>query len=136
MRRVLVLLLTTGMLGAGVAAADAKPSSKAPRLHAFRSCTNLLGYAQRASNDWAALGQAVPDWMHDYTANLVKGSSSNYIRWMHVTPQRVDVASADKYGIINIAPAGDKEADVTGVQWTQRTNVMRATCPTGTWRVW
>jgi beta-galactosidase len=86
----------------------------------------LLGYAQRASNDWAALGQAVPDWMHDYTADLVKGSSSNYIRWMHITPQRVDVASGDKYGIINIAPAGDKEADVTGVQWTQRTNVMRA----------
>ena len=47
MRRVLVLLLSTGMLGAGVAAADAKPASKAPRLHAFRSCTNLLGYAQR-----------------------------------------------------------------------------------------
>ena len=46
MRRVLVLLLSTGMLGAGVAAADAKPASK-PRLHAFRSCTNLLGYAQR-----------------------------------------------------------------------------------------
>ena len=45
---------------------------------------------------------------------------------MHVTPQRVDVAPNDKYGIINIAPAGDKEADVTGVQWTQRTNVMRA----------
>jgi beta-galactosidase len=86
----------------------------------------LLGYAQRASNDWAALGQAVPDWMHDYTADLVKGSNSNYIRWMHITPQRVDVVSDDKYGIINIAPAGDKEADVTGVQWTQRTNVMRA----------
>jgi beta-galactosidase len=86
----------------------------------------LLGFAQRASNDWAALGQAVPDWMHDYNAALVKGSNSNYIRWMHVTPQRVDVVSNDKNGVINIAPAGDKEADATGVQWTQRTNVMRA----------
>ena len=47
MRRLLVLLLSAGMLGAGVAAADAKPAAKAPRLHAFRSCTNLLGYAQR-----------------------------------------------------------------------------------------
>jgi beta-galactosidase len=64
--------------------------------------------------------------MHDYNARLVKGSNSNYIRWMHITPQRVDVAANDKNGIINIAPAGDKEADVTGVQWTQRTNVMRA----------
>ncbi|MDP9148999.1 MAG: DUF4982 domain-containing protein, partial [Myxococcota bacterium] len=86
----------------------------------------LLGFAQRASNDWAALGEAVPDWMHDYNANMVRGSNSNYIRWMHITPQRVDVAANDKYGVINISPAGDKEADVTGVQWTQRTNVMRA----------
>lgn len=86
----------------------------------------LLGFSQRATNDWAALGQAVPDWMHDYNADLVKSSNSNYIRWMHITPQRVDVAANDRYGIINIVPAGDKETDVTGVQWTQRANVMRA----------
>jgi beta-galactosidase len=86
----------------------------------------LLGFSQRASNDWAALGEAVPDWMHDYHASLIRGSNSNYIRWMHITPQRIDVVANDKFGIINIAPAGDKEADVTGVQWTQRTNVMRA----------
>lgn len=86
----------------------------------------LLGFAQRSTNDWAALGQAVPDWMHDYTANLVKASNSNYIRWMHVTPQRIDVKANDKAGIINISPAGDKESDVTGQQWIQRTNVMRA----------
>jgi beta-galactosidase len=86
----------------------------------------LLGFAQRASNDWAALGEAVPDWMHDYHASLIRGSNSNYIRWMHITPQRIDVIANDKFGIINIAPAGDKELDATGVQWTQRTNVMRA----------
>jgi beta-galactosidase len=86
----------------------------------------LLGFAQRASNDWAALGEAVPDWMHDYHASLIRGSNSNYIRWMHITPQRADVIANDQFGIINIAPAGDKEADATGVQWTQRTNVMRA----------
>jgi len=86
----------------------------------------LMGFAQRASNDWAALGEAVPDWMHDYHANLIKASYSNYVRWMHITPQRIDVVANDKAGIINIAPAGDKEADATGVQWTQRTSVMRA----------
>jgi len=47
MRRLLVLLLTAGMLASGAAAVDAKPRKKSPRLHAFRSCTNLLGYAQR-----------------------------------------------------------------------------------------
>jgi hypothetical protein len=47
MRRLLVLLLSAGMLAAGAAAVDAAPRKKSPRLHAFRSCTNLLGYAQR-----------------------------------------------------------------------------------------
>ncbi|HET8952814.1 MAG TPA: beta-propeller domain-containing protein [Solirubrobacteraceae bacterium] len=47
MRRLLVLLLAFGLLGTGAAAVDAKPRKKSPRLHAFRSCTNLLGYAQR-----------------------------------------------------------------------------------------
>src|SRR5215211_3098933 len=47
MRRLLVLLLAFGVLATGAAAVDAKPRKKSPRLHAFRSCTNLLGYAQR-----------------------------------------------------------------------------------------
>src|SRR5918995_4863976 len=47
MRRLLVLLVTATMLASGAAAVDAKPGRKSPRLHAFRSCTNLLGYAQR-----------------------------------------------------------------------------------------
>jgi beta-galactosidase len=88
--------------------------------------TYLLGFAQRASNDWAGLGEAIPDWMHDYQANLIKGSYSNYIRWMHITPQKMDVIAHDKAGIVNIAPAGDKESDVTGQQWTQREDVMQA----------
>ena len=47
MRRALVLILAAGLLGTGATAVDAKPHKKSPRLHAFRSCTNLLGYAQR-----------------------------------------------------------------------------------------
>src|SRR4051812_106534 len=47
MRRLLVLVLTAGLLVAGATAVDAKPRRKSPRLHAFASCTNLLGYAQR-----------------------------------------------------------------------------------------
>jgi beta-galactosidase len=87
----------------------------------------LRGYAQRAANDWAGLGGAYPDWMHDYTMKLLRDSNGNYMRWMHVAPQRADVAACDKYGIVQVCPAGDKERLVTGRQWDQRVEVMRDT---------
>lgn len=97
----------------------------------------LTGYAQRSVNDWAGLGQAYPDWMHDYTAQLVRASNANYIRWMHVAPQAADVRSCDKFGIVQVCPAGDKEMDpakdsrlkpeVAARQWAQRAEVMRDT---------
>ena len=60
----------------------------------------LTGYAQRSSDDWAGLGQAYPDWMHDFNAELVRSTHANYIRWMHISPQAVDVRACDKAGII------------------------------------
>ncbi len=87
----------------------------------------LTGYAQRSTNEWAALGQAYPDWMHDYTAQLIRQSNANYIRWMHVSPMRTDVTACNRYGIIEICPAGDKEKDAEGRQWEQRLEVMRNT---------
>lgn len=85
----------------------------------------LTGYAQRSADDWAGLGEAYPDWMHDYNAELVRSTHANYIRWMHIAPQAVDVRACDKAGIIEVCPAGDKEKDVTGRQWEQRMEVMR-----------
>lgn len=97
----------------------------------------LTGYAQRSVNDWAGLGQAYPDWMHDYNAQLVRASCANYIRWMHIAPQAADVRSCDRFGIVQVCPAGDKEADpvldrrvrsdVAARQWAQRVEVMRDT---------
>ena len=87
----------------------------------------LTGYAQRSSDDWAGLGQAYPDWMHDFNAELVRSSRANYIRWMHIAPQAVDVRACDKAGIVQICPASDKEKDATGRQWEQRMEVMRDT---------
>ena len=86
----------------------------------------LTGYAQRSSDEWAGLGEAYPDWMHDYNAELIRGTHANYVRWMHVAPQAVDVRACDKVGIIEICPAGDKEKDAQGRQWEQRMEVMRA----------
>jgi beta-galactosidase len=79
--------------------------------------TYLKGYSQRASDEWAGLGQAYPDWMHDFTARLIRDSHANYVRWMHISPQRTDVDSFDKYGIVDVCPAGDKEKDAEGRQW-------------------
>lgn len=87
----------------------------------------LTGYAQRSANDWAGLGGAYPNWMHDYTLQLLKECNGNYMRWMHVAPQRADVEACDKLGIVQVCPAGDKERLVTGRQWEQRAEVMRAT---------
>lgn len=87
----------------------------------------LRGYAQRSANDWAGLGGAYPNWMHDYTLKMLKESNSNYMRWMHVAPQRADVEACDRLGIVEVCPAGDKERLVTGRQWDQRAEVMKAT---------
>jgi beta-galactosidase len=87
----------------------------------------LTGYAQRSANDWAGLGGAYPDWMHDLTLSMLRESNGNYMRWMHVAPQKVDVEACDRLGIVEVCPAGDKERMVTGRQWDQRAEVMRAT---------
>jgi beta-galactosidase len=85
----------------------------------------LKGFAQRAADEWAGLGQAYPDWMHDLNARLIRDCHGNYIRWMHVSPQRIDVQSCDRMGIIQVCPAGDKERDAQGRQWEQRLEAMR-----------
>jgi beta-galactosidase len=87
----------------------------------------LKGFAQRSSDEWAGPGAAYPDWMHDFNAQLIRDSHANYVRWMHVAPQRVDADAADRYGIIQVCPAGDKERDAVGRQWEQRLEVMRDT---------
>lgn len=86
----------------------------------------LTGYAQRSANDWPGLGGAYPNWMHDYTLSMMRESNANFLRWMHVSPQKADVEACDRLGIVQVCPAGDKERLVTGRQWEQRSEVMRA----------
>jgi beta-galactosidase len=85
----------------------------------------LTGYSQRAANDWPGFGGAYPDWMHDFTLALLRASNGNYMRWMHVSPERADVEACDRLGVVEVCPAGDKERMVTGRQWEQRVEVMR-----------
>ena len=41
--------------------------------------------------------------------------------------QKVDVEAFDRFGIVEVAPGGDKEEDAQGRQWEQRVEVMRDT---------
>ncbi len=86
----------------------------------------LKGYAQRSTNSWAAIGVA-NDWLNDFEAAQVRESGANFIRWMHVAPKPVLIRAGDKYGVVSVAPAGDKEADVKGRTWAQRVEAMRDT---------
>lgn len=84
----------------------------------------LTGYAQRAANEWAAIGTA-PDWLRDRDAKLVRESNANHIRFMHVAACPADIRSCDRYGIVCTQPAGDKERETFGRQWDQRVELMR-----------
>lgn len=86
---------------------------------------HLKGYAQRTTNEWPALGSAVPAWLSDFSNSLVLASHGALIRWMHVTPWRQDVESLDRLGLLQAMPAGDSEGDVTGGRWQQRLDLMR-----------
>ena len=84
----------------------------------------LRGYAQRAANEWAESG-IVPEWMHDFDAQLIRQSSANHIRWMHVAAAPVDLRAFDRQGVVCTQPAGDKERETFGRQWDQRVELMR-----------
>ncbi len=84
----------------------------------------LRGYAQRATNEWAAAG-IVPEWMHDVDALLIRESGANHIRFMHVAGIPADVRAYDRHGVVCTQPAGDKERENFGRQWDQRVELMR-----------
>lgn len=84
----------------------------------------LRGYAQRATNEWAAAG-IVPEWMHDLDALLIRESGANHIRFMHVAGNPADVRAYDRHGVVCTQPAGDKERENFGRQWDQRVELMR-----------
>ena len=84
----------------------------------------LKGYAQRSTNEWAVIGVA-NDWLNDFDAALIRESGANFIRWMHVIPKPAAIRSGDKYGIVSVCPAGDKEKDIIGRAWNQRVEAMR-----------
>lgn len=85
----------------------------------------MHGYAQRTSNEWPAVGVSIPPWISDFSNAMMVESGGNLVRWMHISPSKQDVESADRVGLLQAMPAGDAEHDVEGRRWEQRTEVMR-----------
>ncbi len=84
------------------------------------------GYAQRTSNEWPAVGVSIPPWISDFSNALMVESGGNMVRWMHITPSKQDIESADRVGLPQAMPAGDSEHDVEGRRWDQRKEQMRS----------
>jgi beta-galactosidase len=112
-------------LETGFRKAEFKGGAGTGGLYVNEKFVYLKGFSQRSADEWAGVGAGYPDWMHDYTARMIRECHGNYMRWMHISPQKVDADSFARFGIVQVCPAGDSERDVTGRQWDQRVEVMR-----------
>jgi len=85
------------------------------------------GYTPRSQNEWPAIGNAYPDWLHDYSNAMMVEGNSRLVRWMHTMPSPQDVNSCDRIGLMQIMPGADLENDSKGREWEMRLDIMRNT---------
>lgn len=85
------------------------------------------GYTPRSQNEWAAVGNAYPDWLHDYSNGMMVAGNTRLVRWEHTMPSPQDIDSCDRVGLPQIVPAADRENDSTGREWEMRKEIMRDT---------
>ena len=85
------------------------------------------GYTPRSQNEWPAIGNAYPDWLHDYSNAMMVAGNARLVRWEHIMPSPQDVLSCDRVGLPQIMPGADRENDSTGREWEMRKEIMRDT---------
>jgi beta-galactosidase len=85
------------------------------------------GYTPRSQNEWAAVGAAYPDWLHDFSNGYMVEGNARLVRWEHTMPSPQDVASCDRVGLPQIVPGADRENDSVGREWEMRVEIMRDT---------
>ena len=83
------------------------------------------GYAPSSQNEWAVVGNAFPDWLHDFSNGLMVEGISTLVRWMHTMPSPQDIASCDRVGLPQMVNAADYENDSVGREWEMRAEIMR-----------
>jgi beta-galactosidase len=85
----------------------------------------LKGYAPRTSMEWPCVGTPV-DWLNEFDFQLIKASNANFVRPMHIAPKPIQVAAADKFGVIMVVPAANNEGDSREADiWRERLDIMR-----------
>lgn len=76
--------------------------------------TKLRGWGQRPTNEWAGVGAAFPNWMHDYIHELMKEAGGNFIRWGHSAGAPSDIDASDRLGLVAVQPGVDGEGSTIG----------------------
>ncbi|MBD0726522.1 hypothetical protein B6A10_15210 [Flavobacterium sp. L1I52] len=87
--------------------------------------TKLHGWGQKPTNSWAGLGAALPDWLRDFTYNLMDEAGGNFIRWGHCAGSPAEIAMGDKYGFVTLMPGVSGESEDEGETWDIRIAAFR-----------
>lgn len=85
----------------------------------------LKGWGQKPTNSWAGLGAALPDWLRDYTFQLMDEAGGNFIRWGHCAGSPAEIAMGDKYGFVTLMPGVAGESEDEGETWDIRIAAFR-----------
>ncbi|TWO34531.1 glycoside hydrolase family 2 protein [Seonamhaeicola sediminis] len=85
----------------------------------------LHGWGQKPTNSWAGLGAALPDWLRDYTYQLMDEAGGNFIRWGHCAGSPAEIAMGDKYGFVTLMPGVSGESQDDGETWNIRIKAFK-----------
>ena len=85
----------------------------------------LHGWGQKPTNSWAGLGAALPDWLREYTFQLMDEAGGNFIRWGHCAGAPSEIALGDKYGFVTLMPGVSGESQDEGETWEIRIAAFR-----------
>ncbi|HUB86660.1 MAG TPA: DUF4982 domain-containing protein, partial [Verrucomicrobiae bacterium] len=85
----------------------------------------IHGWGQKPLDEWPGLADAMPDWMHFFSLNLMKEAGGNWVRWGHCAGGPAQIQSCDELGLMVEQPGVDGEADTVKAAWDVRADAFR-----------
>jgi len=85
----------------------------------------LHGWGQKPVDEWPGLGDAMPDWMHFYTLQMMKDAGGNWVRWGHCAGGPAQIEACDQLGLAVEQPGVDGESDTVRAAWRVRSDAFR-----------